>query len=194
MTFHFSTSKCFNVPEWFLKSLNRKSQLVRDMTMSDCKILTCYRRHEKLAMIPKHFDHELADLVGLYTVPLHDQTHCKSSFPMLCAMVYDMEGLRKMMSDLEESENFLWAYNSFQTFDDFDSNSKHSRLCSNGDLADAGYQKEWTRKSAFVQWTLNQATVSGWKLASVTIALLSTDPNEFLRREFRLTGRRKSRE
>ena len=130
MTFHFSTSKCFNVPEWFLKSLNRKSQLVRDMTMSDCKILTCYRRHEKLAMIPKHFDHELADLVGLYTVPLHDQTHCKSSFPMLCAMVYDMEGLRKMMSGLEESENFLWAYNSFQTFDDFG-------LCSNGDLADA---------------------------------------------------------
>ena len=113
---------------------------------------------------------------------------------MLCATVYDMEGLRKMMSGLEESENFLWAYNSFQTFDDFDSNSTQSRLCSNGDLADADYQKEWTRKSAFVRWTLNQETVSGWKLASVTIALLSTDPNEFLRREFRLTGRRKSRE
>ena len=31
------------------------------------------------------------------------------------------------------------------------------------------------------------------KHASVTITLLSTDPNEFLRREFRLTGRRKSK-
>ena len=58
-------------------------------------------------MILKHFGHELVDLAVLYIVPLHDQTHCKSSFPMLCATVYDMEGLRKMMSGLGESENFL---------------------------------------------------------------------------------------